>query len=65
WNLTVFGNVDHHVKSAVEEVTKVQNLIDENGMDDTLHWRDFDAQILLSKGSSYSRPVLEGESTYY
>lgn len=36
WNLAMFGNVDHNVNFAIEEVTTVQALIDENGITDAL-----------------------------
>ncbi|MCI81454.1 endonuclease/exonuclease/phosphatase family protein, partial [Trifolium medium] len=43
------GNVEHNVKYAIEEVTKVQALIDEHGIDDDIQLRDFNAHLLLSK----------------
>jgi hypothetical protein len=46
WNLVVFGNVDHNVNFAIEEVTTVQALIDVNGITDALQQLDFDAQLL-------------------
>ncbi|MCH96033.1 endonuclease/exonuclease/phosphatase family protein, partial [Trifolium medium] len=49
WNSTVFGNIDHNVHFAIEEVTSVQALIDENGFTDALQQRDLEAQLLLSK----------------
>jgi hypothetical protein len=49
WNLTVFGNMDHNVTSAIDEVNFVQALIDENGITDALQQRDFEAQLTLSK----------------
>ncbi|KAK2432358.1 hypothetical protein QL285_017757 [Trifolium repens] len=49
WNLMVFGNMDHNVTSAIDEVTFVQALIGENGITDALQQRDFEAQLTLSK----------------
>ncbi|KAK2369221.1 hypothetical protein QL285_082369 [Trifolium repens] len=49
WNLTVFGNMDHNVTSAIDEVHSVQALIDEIGITDALQQRDFEAQLALSK----------------
>ncbi|KAK2377327.1 hypothetical protein QL285_078023 [Trifolium repens] len=49
WNLTVFGNMDHNVTSAIDEVNSVQALIDEIGITDALQQRDFEAQLALSK----------------
>ncbi|GAU10446.1 hypothetical protein TSUD_420660, partial [Trifolium subterraneum] len=49
WNRSVFGNIDHNVKLAIEEVSSVQALIDANDFSAALQQRDFEAQLQLSK----------------
>ncbi|KAK2422784.1 hypothetical protein QL285_033289 [Trifolium repens] len=49
WNLTVFGNMDHNVTSAIDEVNFVQALIDENGITDALQQLASDAILHSAK----------------
>ncbi|MCH99201.1 RNA-directed DNA polymerase (Reverse transcriptase), partial [Trifolium medium] len=47
--MTVFGNIDSQVKLAVDEVNRIQNLIDESGVTDDLQQLDYNAQLILTK----------------
>ncbi|MCH89860.1 RNA-directed DNA polymerase (Reverse transcriptase), partial [Trifolium medium] len=49
WNKQVFGNVDTNVKLAVDEVMRIQELIDKNGVTDNLQALDYNAQLILTK----------------
>ncbi|MCI10855.1 RNA-directed DNA polymerase (Reverse transcriptase), partial [Trifolium medium] len=49
WNKDVFGNVDINVKLAVDDVIRIQNLIDANGITADLQRCDYQAQLVLTK----------------
>jgi len=49
WNRTTFGDVDRQVCMAVDEVNRIQHLIDTNGISDNLYAQDLEAQLLLTK----------------
>jgi hypothetical protein len=49
WNRTVFGDVDRQVRMAIDEVNRIQLLIDSEGFSDQLYWQDLEAQLLLTK----------------
>jgi len=49
WNRTVFGDVDRQVRLAVDEVNRIQHLIDSEGFSDNLYLQDLEAQLLLTK----------------
>jgi len=49
WNRTVFGDVDRHVRLALEEVNRIQPLIDSEGFLDALYAQDLEAQLILTK----------------
>ncbi|XP_039682998.1 uncharacterized protein [Medicago truncatula] len=48
WNRNVFGDVDRQVRLAVDEVNRIQLLIDTEGFSDTLYLQDLEAQMLLT-----------------
>jgi hypothetical protein len=48
WNNTTFGNIDNNVRLAVDEVMRIQALIDEHGLTEDLRNSDFHAQLLLT-----------------
>lgn len=49
WNLSVFGNIQNNVVSAMKKVDEVQSLIDMNGFSDSLVDQEKDAQMELVK----------------
>jgi hypothetical protein len=49
WNKQVFGNIDSNVKLAIDEVSRIQNLIDQSGPTDDLQYSDYQAQLILTK----------------
>ena len=49
WNRMVFGDVDRQVRLAMDEVNRIQQLIDSDGFSDLLYRQDLEAQILLTK----------------
>lgn len=48
WNRNVFGDVDRQVRLAVDEVNRIQLLIDTEGFSDTLYLQDLEAQMLFT-----------------
>ncbi|XP_024630290.2 uncharacterized protein [Medicago truncatula] len=48
WNRNVFADVDRQVRLAVDEVNRIQLLIDTEGFSDTLYLQDLEAQMLLT-----------------
>ncbi|KEH41590.1 endonuclease/exonuclease/phosphatase family protein [Medicago truncatula] len=48
WTCNVFGDVDRQVRLAVDEVNRIQILIDIEGFSDTLYLQDLEAQMLLT-----------------
>ena len=53
WNHTVFSDVDRQVRLALEEVSRIQLLIDAEGFSDALYAQDFEAQLVLTKALNY------------
>jgi len=49
WNRTVFGDVDRQVRLAIDEVNRIQQLLDSEGFSDNLYLQDLEAQLLLTK----------------
>lgn len=49
WNRTIFGDVDRQVRLAVDEVHRIQHLIDTLGITAQLYAQDLEAQLLLTK----------------
>lgn len=49
WNRTVLGDVNRQVKLALDEVNRIQQLIDSEGFSDQLYMQDLEAQLLLLK----------------
>jgi hypothetical protein len=49
WNQTIFGDVDRQVNLAMDEVNRIQHLIDNEGFSDNLYLQDLEAQLLLTK----------------
>jgi len=43
WNRTVFGDVDRQVRLAIDEVNRIQQLIDSEGFSDQLYTQDLEA----------------------
>jgi hypothetical protein len=48
----VFGDVDRQVKIAMDEVNRIQQLIDSDGFSDQLYMQDLEAQLMLTKALS-------------
>ena len=57
WNQTVFGDVDRQVKLAVDEVNRIQQLIDSEGFSDQLYRQDLEAQLVLTKALNYQEQL--------
>lgn len=53
WNCTVSGDVDKQVRLAVDEVNRIQQLIDTSGFTDQLYAQFLEAQLLLTKALNY------------
>ena len=53
WNKAVFGDVQKQIKLAVDEVTRIQNLIDASGLDSNLHTLELQAQLALTKAMNF------------
>jgi hypothetical protein len=53
WNRTVFGDVDRQVRLALDEVNRIQLLIDSEGFSDVLYAQDLEAQLLITKVLAY------------
>lgn len=53
WNRTVFGDVDRQVRLALEEVNRIQLLIDSEGFSDAIYIQDLEAQLILTKALNY------------
>jgi len=49
WNSSVFGDVDRQVKLAMDEVNRIQQLIDSEGFSDQLYMQDLEAQLMIKK----------------
>lgn len=49
WNRTTFGDVDRKVRMAVDEVNRIQLLIDTDGITDSLYSQDLQAHLILTK----------------
>ena len=57
WNRNVFGDVDAHVKFAIDEVKRIQLLIDAEGFFDQLYLQDLEAQLFLSKALNFQEQI--------
>ena len=57
WNHTIFGDVDRQVKLVVDEVNKIQQLIDSQSFSDQLYRQDLEAQLLLTKALNYQEQL--------
>ncbi|XP_024630075.1 uncharacterized protein [Medicago truncatula] len=53
WNRTVFGDVDRKVRMAVEEVNRIQQIIDSVGFSDQLYAQELEAHLILTKALHY------------
>jgi len=53
WNRTVFGDVDRQVRLAIDEVNRIQILIDTAGFTDDLYAQDLNAQLILTRALHY------------
>jgi len=53
WNRTVFGDVDKQVRLAVDEVNRIQQIIDTDGFSNQLYTQDIEAQLLLTKALNH------------
>ena len=53
WNRTVFGDVDRQVRLAIDEVNRIQILIDTAGFTDDLYAQDLNAQLILTRALNY------------
>jgi hypothetical protein len=57
WNRTVFGDVDRKVRLVVDEVNRIQHLIDSEGFSDQLYMQDLEAQLLLTKALNFQEQL--------
>lgn len=57
WNRNVFGDVDTQVRHALEEVNRIQLLIDSEGFSDQLYVQDLEAQLLLTKALNFQEQL--------
>lgn len=57
WNSTVFGDVDRQVRLAVDEVNRIQQLIDADGCSDELYSQDIVAQLILTKALNHQEEL--------
>ena len=57
WNRNVFGDVDAHVKFAIDEVKRNQLLIDAEGFSDQLYLQDLEAQLFLTKALNFQEQI--------
>jgi hypothetical protein len=57
WNRTVFGDVDRQVELALDEVNRIQLLIDSEGFSDQLYLQDLEAQLLLTKALNFQEQL--------
>ena len=53
WNRTVFGDVDRQVRLALEEVNRIQLLLDSKGFSDDIYRQHLEAQLILTKALNY------------
>lgn len=53
WNRTIFGDVDRQVRLALDEVNRIQLLMDSYDFSDALYAQDLDAQLLLTKALNH------------
>jgi len=53
WNRTVFGDVDRQVRLALEEVNRIQLLLDSEGFSDDIYRQHLEAQLILTKAFNY------------
>jgi len=62
WNRTVFGDVDRQVNLVVDEVNRIQLLIDSEGFSDHLYLQDLEAQLLLTKPLNFQEQLWKEKS---
>jgi len=53
WNHTIFGDVDRKVRMAVDEVNRIQQIIDTDEFSDSLYAQELEAQLILTKALNY------------
>lgn len=53
WNHTVFGDVDRKVRLAVDEVNRIQQILDTEGFSDPLYAQELEAQLILTKALNF------------
>jgi len=57
WNRTVFGNVERQIRLAVDEVNRIQQIIDTDGFSDEHYVQELEAQLLLTKALNHQEDV--------
>ena len=57
WNRTVFGDVDRQVRLALDEVNRIQQLIDSEGFCNQLYMQDLEVQLLLTKALNFKEQL--------
>jgi len=63
-NKSIFGDVHRQLDLACMEVTRIQHLIDEHGIDDGLHAQELQAQLLLTKALSCQDQLLREKARH-
>lgn len=53
WNRTVFGDVGRKVRLAVDEVNRIQQILDTEGFSDPLYAQELEAQLILTKALNF------------
>jgi hypothetical protein len=64
WNKSIFGDVHRQLDLASMEVTRIQHLIDEYGIDDDLHAQELQAQLLLTKALNCQDQLLREKAKH-
>jgi len=53
WNRTVFGDVDRQVRFVMDEVNRIQHILDTDGFSDQIYAQELEAHLVLTKALNY------------
>ncbi|XP_039690616.1 uncharacterized protein [Medicago truncatula] len=65
WNRTIFCDVDRQVKLAMDEVNRIQHLIDSEGFTDNLYLQDLEAQLSLTKALNVQEELWKEKARHH